>query len=121
MNIITIPIRLISEANTHDHWTKKHKRKKVIQSAIHYYWKNARIRNVRLPVDIYLIRVAPRTFDYDNLVTALKSTRDTISDLLIPGLAPGRADDSPEISFTYGQEKSKSYALRIEIREAPLI
>ena len=114
---ITIPVRIRSEANIQEHWTKKYKRKKIIQQAIRYIWNSSSIRNVKLPVTITLIRLAPRTLDDDNLVAAFKSARDTVADLLIPGLAPGRADDNPKIKFEYKQMKSKEYAFKIEAQE----
>lgn len=110
-----IPIRLYSEANRHDHWTKKLKRKKIQQMLIKFNWKKVDKRHIKLPVAIKLIRQGPRKLDDDNLVTAFKWIRDTIADLLIPGLAYGRADDSDQISFSYGQEKSKKYGIAIEI------
>jgi hypothetical protein len=66
---------------------------------------------------ITFTRLAPRTLDYDNLVAAFKGARDTVADILIPGLAPGRADDSDQIEFEYGQEKHPAYGLRIDVTE----
>jgi hypothetical protein len=68
-----------------------------------------------LPVDIKLTRVGKRTMDYDNLVTSLKSARDAVADLLVPGLKPGRADNNPGLKFFYFQENGKEYGLKIEI------
>ena len=66
-----------------------------------------------------MIRIAPRYIDDDNLVYSMKSFRDYIADLLIPGLAMGRADADSRLKFEYGQEKGniREYALRIEIGE----
>lgn len=114
---ITIPIRLMSEANLQQHWTKKHARKKEMQREIRYIWKASPIRLVMLPIAITLTRMAPRTLDFDNLVAAFKWARDTVADLLIPGLAPGRADDSDQIEFIYKQEKSTKYGIRIDATE----
>lgn len=114
---VTIPVRLISEANNTDHWTKKNKRKKEIQRVIRQVWGIAPIRNTKLPVLITLTRLAPRTLDYDNLVAAFKWARDTIADILIPGLAPGRADDSDQIEFDYKQEKNPEYGIKIDATE----
>ena len=99
------------------HWTKKHARKKEMQREIRYIWKASPIRLVMLPIAITLTRMAPRTLDFDNLVAAFKWARDTVADLLIPGLAPGRADDSDQIEFIYKQEKSTKYGIRIDATE----
>lgn len=69
-----------------------------------------------LPCHIRLIRLSPRRLDSDNLVMAFKAIRDCIAAILIPGKAAGRADDSPLISWSYGQE-SGPLAIRIEIYE----
>lgn len=114
---ITIPVRIYSEANIQQHWAIKHRRKKIIQKAIRYIWNSCSIRNVKLPVTITLTRLAPRTLDDDNLVASFKSARDVVADLLIPGLAPGRADDNPKIKFLYDQMKSKEYSFKIQAQE----
>ena len=114
---ITIPVRIMSEANLQEHWTKKHKRKKAIQSAIKYYWNSSDMPSISLPVTITFTRLAPRTLDDDNNVFAFKAARDTISDLFIPNLAPGRADDSSELKFKYAQQKSKEYGFKIDAQE----
>lgn len=116
-NSITIPAYLMSEANNTDHWIKKRKRKKELQRAIQYIWRLSSISNIKIPVLIKFTRIAPRSLDYDNLVISFKAARDTVADILIPGLAPGRADDSDQIEFEYSQEKHSSYGLRIDARE----
>ena len=112
---ITLPIRLLSEANLMEHWAVRDKRRQEMKDVIRMYWKVAHIRDISLPITITLTRLAPRTLDSDNLVTAFKSSRDTIADLIIPGLQPGRADDNPDMEFVYKQEKSKAYGINIRI------
>lgn len=109
-----IPFRLPSEANISDHWTKKHKRKQQQKAVIHgfCYWK---LKNAKLPLTIELTRCGPKQLDYDNLVIAFKTIRDTLADIIIPGLRPGRADDNPDLHFKYAQEVSKKYAIRITV------
>jgi hypothetical protein len=36
--------------------------------------------------------------------------------LIIPGLAPGRADDHKGFEFEYLQKKTKEYSIEIEIK-----
>ena len=115
---ITIPIRIHSEANLHQHWTKNHARHRKQRGAISLFLGPHK-DSIKLPCIITMIRIGPRFIDDDNLVYSMKSCRDYIADLLIPGLAMGRADADPRLKFEYGQEKGnvREYALRIEIGE----
>ena len=115
---IIVPIRLSSTANIREHWAKTYKRSKKQKLAIRSAWKTCVKGSIRLPVAITLIRVAPRTLDYDNLVSAFKCIADAISDCIKPGLAPGQADRK-DIFFSYDQIKStkKRYSIIIEIQK----
>jgi hypothetical protein len=54
--------------------------------------------------------------DDDNLAGALKHCRDYISDCIIPGLQPGRADDPKYgLSWQTKQESAKFQAVKIQI------
>jgi hypothetical protein len=111
----TIPIKLQSEANIRDkHWAVKHKRKLKYLHSIRMTLLSDPI-TVRLPVVLTLIRIAPRGLDFDNLLYAFKNIRDFMSDALLPGYQPGRADDSHLIQIKYHQErgKPKEYAIKI--------
>lgn len=112
---IFIPVRIISEANNTDHWTKKYKRQKKQEKVVALYLLKE--TKPDLPVKITLTRIAPRSLDYDNLVFCFKKISDTVSSWLIPGLAPGRADGDKRIEFSYTQRrgKPKEYAIEIEI------
>lgn len=114
--IIVIPIRIVSESNLREHWSTKNKRHNKHALAIRFMIRQV-TSEIPLPCSIMMTRVAPRFLDDDNLRGALKHARDTIADILIPGLAKGRADGDPRLKFEYGQEKGKprQYALKIEI------
>jgi len=112
-----LPIRLVSEANNNDHWTKKRKRFRAQKD-----WITMRHRldgSPEIPLDCIVVvtRIAPRELDEDNMYSCCKHLRDYIADLIRPGLAPGRADDSKTIEWNYKQEKGqpKEYAVKIEI------
>ena len=112
-----LPIRLVSEANNTDHWTKKRKRFRA-----QHDWINMRYRldnSPEIPESciIVLTRIAPRELDDDNLRSSFKHCRDYIADLIRPNLAPGRADDTKLIEWNYKQEKGepKEYAVKIEV------
>lgn len=66
-----------------------------------------------LPCNVRLTRIG-RRLDDDNLRGALKYIRDAIAELLVPGLAIGRADDDERINWEYNQEKGK-VGVRIEV------
>ena len=111
----TIPIKIESEGNKVEHWTKKHKRKKAIQAAIYYFAKRIAIRP---PCTVILTRIAPRRLDdEDNLRSALKMPKDVVADILHPGLAPGRADGLGDIEWKFDQIKGdvRQYALSIRL------
>ena len=61
---------------------------------------------VQLPCTVTLRRCGKRDLDDDNLTGALKYVRDAIAEYLIPGLAPGRADNDRRIAWKYDQEHS---------------
>jgi len=107
-------MRLMSEANTHQHWRKKYERNKRQQKAVRLVWMSQR-PTVRLPCSVTFTRSGPRSLDDDNLAYACKSLRDEVGNLIIPGLAPGRADgEGMGIEWLYKQEKGL-YGIRIEI------
>ena len=110
-----IPVRLISEANNLDHWTKKHRRKVKVKAMLEKYWNIPYFDNI-LPCTIDLIRVAPRKLDFDNLVNSMKSVRDFVADKLVPGLQAGRADDDDRMTWRYSQEKGKPKEYGLIIR-----
>jgi hypothetical protein len=110
-----IPIRIVSEANVMEHWRKKHKRKQQQKLMINFSLYGHKILP---PCKVILTRIAPRRLDdEDNLRMALKAAKDFVADLLIPGMAPGRADGMEWISWEFKQEKGKvrEYALKIEL------
>lgn len=115
-----IPIRIVSEANLREHWSKRHKRHKNQKALVHSLWNTAIQKDINLPAEITLTRIAPRALDPDNLASAFKNFIDIISDLIIPGLAPGRADGDPRMKWKYCQKKGnpKEYALLIEIEDS---
>lgn len=109
-----IPIRLISEANNHDHWAKKYKRQKEQQQRIKLEWLRLRPK-ITLPCEIHLTRLGVKELDSDNLVICFKGIRDAIGDCITPGLPPGQADSNPKIKWIYSQKIAKTYAIQIDI------
>jgi hypothetical protein len=106
---------IVSEANNRDHWTVKRKRRILHDNIIRKYFIYKRVK-VNFPCIVKLSRVAMRKLDDDNLQGALKSIRDSVADLLLPGMPRGRADGDPRIQWQYGQIRGPK-GLRIEIYE----
>lgn len=117
--IVKIPVRLVSEGNMRQHWTKAHKRKKDVQRTIILFLQPH--KKPSLPCRITLTRIAPRSLDMDNLATCLKSSIDCIADWLLPGMAAGRADGDVKLEFMWDQRKGdpKEYALEVSFSAIP--
>lgn len=110
------PFKFINFANSNAHWSLKRKLKVKLNHE--FYLPNAMaLKRIELPVVAKITRISPRVQDYDNFVYNCKCVRDFIADCLIPGKAPGQADNSKNILWEYIQEKGKAkqYAIRIEI------
>lgn len=114
-----IPIKTVTEANISEHWTKKAHRHKIQKWIVKKVFCDNQFK-FTLPVHIILIRIAPRELDQaDNLPYAFKWIFDSICDMLIPGLKPGRADADKRITVEYKQRKGKprEYSVEVEIQE----
>lgn len=113
-----IPVKTVSESNMlSEHWRKKYIRHKVQKNWICACFKMNKTK-IPLPCTVKMTRIAKRKLDEDeNLRMAFKWIKDYIADQLIPGLAPGRADDSKQIKWEYDQISGevKEFSIRIEI------
>lgn len=109
---LILPIRIVSEANSREHWRRRNKRKQAQQREVDIEWKQAmRGRSVPLPCVVTLTRIAPRLYDDDNLRGAFKGIRDQIARLV------GVDDADERIKFEYRQERRapKQYDIFIEV------
>lgn len=119
-----IPLRTVAEGNTVkvktrngykcEHWSAAAKRHRIQKKLIQIVMK-VEIKEVTLPCKVLLIRFSEREMDDDNFRYSLKWVKDAICELLIPGLAAGRADGDKRIEVAYKQEKAKRTTLRVEI------
>ena len=112
---LSLPLRVVSESNSHDHWWGRRNRSKRARRMVHLLWP----RHVSLPefpLVVTLTRVAPRELDDDNIRGALKACRDQVAEEL--GLP---SDRDPRVRWEYGQEKGrvKQYAVRIRLEATP--
>jgi len=99
-------IRTVSESNCVEGWRKRHKRHKDQKELVWSYLINE-IKQIPLPCHVLLEREG-RMLDDDNLPPSMKYIRDQIADMLVPGLAPGRADNDPRITWHYRQRQVKA-------------
>lgn len=114
---ITLPIKTVSEANSHTHWRLRQKRAKAQR---HHAWvatTAAAVKECRspslasmLPCVVTVTRLSPGTLDaHDNLRSACKHVVDGIAD------AFNVKDRDPRISWRYGQRRSREYGVEITI------
>ena len=116
--MIKIPLKLESEANSNDHWTRKSKRHKKQKFVVTAYLK-AYLDKKHVPCKVLLTRYSPRSYDDDNVVTAFKYVRDAVSEYLLDCKRAGRADNDPRIKWDYAQEKTKDAEHYITIEVVP--
>jgi hypothetical protein len=110
----SFPLRTVSEMNCSQHWGDKSARHKKQKLKVKTVLKKG-IGNVTLPCHIKLTRLSAGKMDYDNLCASQKYVVDAICELLIPGLATGRADGDERIKVSYYQEKARKHSIKVEI------
>lgn len=97
---VTLPLRLLSEANERGSWHAGAKRAKGQRRVTMMALLRATRRFVAtepLPVAVTLTRIAPRKLDDDNLQRACKAVRDGVADAL------GVDDGDERIEWRYKQ------------------
>ena len=106
---VMLPLRIVSEANSRDHWRKASARKKIHRVCAHSLMRKHPAPTTDGPVTITMTRIAPRTLDDDNLASGFKSTRDGIADWL------GIDDGSSRLRWVCEQRKGKAYAAEVVV------
>lgn len=117
MIAFTIPVRTVSEANSHQHWRERQRRAKAQR-------KHAELVSLRAkhhlgvhkpefdpPCTVTMTRISPRELDDDNLAGALKHVRDGIADAL------GINDRDPRVTWATKQRRgpAKTYLVEVTI------
>lgn len=112
---IHLSVRTVSLSNMREHWAKRHRRESA-----HRLMARAAVRAAHPPeiaprahLTIRLTRLGRRKLDDDNLRGALKSIRDGVADAL------GMDDGHTALRWSYSQERSSEYGVRIEIAATP--
>lgn len=109
VDALVIPMHTVSEANRRDHWRIKAKRVTAQRYSVAWAWAAARWPCGK-PRVVTLTRLAPRELDDDNLTGSFKAVRDQVAEEC------GFNDREKSVMWVYRQEKSKTYAVRIEVQ-----
>lgn len=114
---IDIPLRTVSASNINEHWAARYARSKRERLMLKFYL-NGR-EPPKLPCEVTVTRIAPRSLDVDNLGASLKTVIDTVAAWITPGLAPGRADSVKGFKVYMDQHKGKpnEFAVNVTINE----
>ncbi len=107
----------IISPNKSGHWIKRYQRDRKNKKILVWTFKAADPKPTA-PCIIEIHRVyntseGRKALDDDNFIAGCKGIRDTVSSLLVPGLAPGRADSNHGLSFVYQQSKGEKTAINI--------
>ena len=106
---LTLPLKIISEANSRQHWRQAAPRKALHRATARAMCQqHARPRHDG-PITITLTRIAPRTLDDDNLASGFKAVRDGVADWL------GIDDGSKRLAWRYAQAKGAPNGYAAEI------
>jgi hypothetical protein len=112
---VRLPLRTISEANSHEHWRKRQKRAKEQRGLAELLVSRelAPMRSWFAPGRVKLTRVSPRALDDDNLQSSQKHVRDGVADAL------GIDDRDPSIRWEYAQARGGKgeYAVIVELSD----
>lgn len=102
---LTLPCRVISEANRRDHWTVQRRRTEIQIDALTRSIEDAGLTDhlTPLPVVVTWVRVGPgKQLDDDNLARAFKALRDALAKWLDVD------DGSPLVNWRYEQRAGEA-------------
>lgn len=104
---VDVPIRTVSEANSHEHWRYRQTRAKRQRTAVVLMLSGRLMPS--LPAVVTMTRLSPRQLDDDNLAGSMKHVRDEVARCL------GIDDRDPRVKWVTAQDRAKGYAVRVEI------
>ena len=103
MKPIYLPLRTVNSLNAREHWGKKARRAKQ-ERQLGFITTPV---GLSTPITVNLVRLGPRKMDDDGLAASFKNLRDGIADKI------GVNDGSDLIKFSYSQETSKTFGVRM--------
>jgi len=113
--MLILDLKAANEANHAEPWRKRNARHKAQKKRIFVELLNCK-QLVRLPCVLRFTRYAQKMLDaHDNLPMSFKWICDQVCAELTGELRPGLADSNKNFTMQYDQEKSKIYAVKIEI------
>lgn len=107
---VSLPLMLVSEANSHEHWRGRQRRAKAQRGATsvalgYPTWLPLAVKATGSHLVVRIVRIAPRALDSDNLARACKAVRDGVADAL------GVDDRDPRVTWLPDQAKGKASVL----------
>lgn len=107
---LSVPVRLVSEANQREHWSRRFKRKKEQQETMAFSLSRAGalLRTLNQPIALIGLCRVGRKMDADNNASSFKHVQDAIARFL-------GADDG-DLEWSYSQVPSRSYEGRVGLR-----
>lgn len=110
----SIPMKVRSEANERGHWRTKAKRVREQKHSVRLMLDSIGRDIARDTItDVRFVRLGKRLLDDDNLAGGFKAIRDAVGEWTGRGDAPDCGN-----SWSYAQELSKTYEIRIEVTHA---
>jgi hypothetical protein len=111
---LTVPVQVVSEANTREHWAAKYRRADSQRTALIFAWNSAGLSlghkpNVSGGVRVKWVKLGGKKLDDDNLHNAFKALRDCLAGWL------GLDDGNERVSWKYAQEPGGDVGVRVEI------
>lgn len=109
-----MPLRLVSEANAHEHWRARQKRAKEQRTLARMTLiRELRSAKFELPIRVTLTRIAPNRLDSDNLAGSGKHVRDGVADAL------GVNDRDDRVEWIVQQERGapRTYGVRVRVEQ----
>jgi hypothetical protein len=109
--IVTLPLRLLSEANTRGHWAVRAKRVRAQRGLVRLVLTAKQTKPPSAPLTVTITRLGPGMLDGDNLVSSCKAVRDGVADYL------GIDDGSPLVTWHYRQARERLWACRVDVEK----
>lgn len=112
---VEIPVRIVSEMNSRDHWRTVRKRARDQHAAVFYSLGNFReiLRSIAAAnekaIVVTFTRLGPGRFDDDNLAAGFKFCRDQVAKLF------SLDDGDARFQWRYRQEKCRTHSARVSI------